>query len=63
MLPRVLVPQWVTDTTGIIQERTRNELGCCAGDLLGQLGELTLCAGPDVKLPTTARLAHAAPAS
>ena len=63
MLPGVLIPQWMTYPAGIIQERTGNELGCRGADLLGQLSELTLRAGPDVQPPAAARLAHAAPAS
>ena len=63
VLPRVLVAQWMTDAAGIVQKRACGELSGCGSDLLGKLCELALCAGPNIKLPATARLVHAAPAS
>jgi hypothetical protein len=36
MLAAVLIAQWMTNTPGIIQERTRDELGSSGRDLLGQ---------------------------
>jgi hypothetical protein len=35
MLAAVLVPQWMTNTPGIIQERTRNELAAAAAMFSG----------------------------
>ena len=63
VLAAVLVAQWMTNTPGIIQERTRDEFGSRGSDLLGQPGKLTLGARPDIEPPPAGRVAHAAPAS
>jgi len=53
----------MADAVGILQQWAGEELGRRRSDLLRQPRELTLSARPDVEIPASGTLRHAAPAS
>ncbi len=61
VLACVFVAKRMPDTVRIVKEGPTIELGGCGGDLFGQPRELALSARPDVELPATPSIGHAAP--
>ena len=49
--PDELSLQRVPDPPGVLGQRPDHELDDCAGDTLGQAGELSICRGSDTQCP------------
>ena len=61
VLASVFIVKRVTDTIGIVHERSDDEFSDRHGDSLGKARELALRTPTSVKSPTAASIGHAAP--